>query len=429
MKSMGENFLEEVLDHIKSKEAKILVEKELSCHLNQSKNEWITQGWSQAEAEEKAVMQMGSASKLGIQFNKLHRPKVDWLLLFLFAAAIGMGFLPVLSPQDIYPGELIIHRQALFVVISVITALAMMFFDYRKLHKFSWIFLACGIALLYILAFHPNASINGRPYIIMAGTGISISGITALPFLFLFWASYFSKSQPKFWLVVFTFLTTIFLFMLLPNLPVIMIYSILVFMLFWGSSVRQKIKYMTAAAAALLSAAFLTLFWFTTEGYQKLRILSFLNPGKYSQNEGFQYLQVKKMMSSGGWSGAHTQELSTTDMLTDFVFVNITYHYGWITAGLLVLILLLLAVRMVTISRLIKDRFGRQLVLGVISLFSVQFLYNVGMTLGLFPFISISLPFISHGLTPALLNSFLIGVALSVYRRKNFSLGKHSESV
>jgi cell division protein FtsW (lipid II flippase) len=77
---------------------------------------------------------------------------------------------------------------------------------------------------------------------------------------------------------------------------------------------------------------------------------------------------------------------------------------------------------LIILSTKIKDRFGKQLILGVCSLLSIQFIYNVGMILGLLPIISMSLPFISYGLTPTVMNSLLIGIVLSVYRRKNLVL-------
>ncbi|WP_082686974.1 FtsW/RodA/SpoVE family cell cycle protein [Bacillus sp. FJAT-27445] len=63
-----------------------------------------------------------------------------------------------------------------------------------------------------------------------------------------------------------------------------------------------------------------------------------------------------------------------------------------------------------------------QLILGVCSLLSIQFVYNAGMILGFFPVILMALPFISYGLASIVLNSFLIGLMLSVYRRKLLSL-------
>ena len=69
---------------------------ELDYHIKEAKNKWMEKGVDEADAEEKAVGQMGSPVKLGQELNKLHRPKVDWLMVILLVTAMGLGFLPIL---------------------------------------------------------------------------------------------------------------------------------------------------------------------------------------------------------------------------------------------------------------------------------------------------------------------------------------------
>ena len=63
--------------------------------------------------------------------------------------------------------------------------------------------------------------------------------------------------------------------------------------------------------------------------------------------------------------------------------------------------------------------FGKLLVVAAVTLYSVQSIYSIFMVFGLLPLVSIPLPFISYGMTPLLLNAILIGLVLSVYRRKS----------
>lgn len=76
------------------------------------------------------------------------------------------------------------------------------------------------------------------------------------------------------------------------------------------------------------------------------------------------------------------------------------------------------------ISYKINDRYGKLLLVGGLTLFVVQFLYNVGMILGLLPITAISLPFISYGLTPTVFHALIMGIVLSVYRRKDIPARK-----
>lgn len=420
MKNVKERFLQEVLHYIKSKEAKELVHKELSYHLKQAKLEMLSKGLSESEAEEKSVKTMGSPTELGQHFNKIYRPKMDWILLGLFLITIVMGLLPTINVQD-QSAINYLMKQTIFIVMGVVVALFVMFVDYRKMEKHTWFFLGSGLVLLLALNFMPNVILNGVKYFRIAG--ITISGTTVLPFLLMFWASYLSKEKPKLLVAFGVYLFTLFLFMGLPDLVNGVIYSVLVLALFCGSAFKRKTIYTTISVCAGLVAIFIVLCLFTTQAYQRVRLLAFLHPEDYADNAGYMYLKIKELITGGGWFGNQNHpNVFVVELRTDLAFANITYYYGWIIAGFLIIILTLLLGRMVMVSGQIQDRFGKQLLVGVCALFSTQFVYNVGMVLGFLPIISMSLPFISYGMTPTLLNSFLIGIALSVYRRKHWVL-------
>jgi cell division protein FtsW (lipid II flippase) len=134
VKSLKDSFLAEVLQQIKSREARDLVHKELNDHLGKSKAGFIAKGMNEEEAEEKAVLQMGSPIELGEQFNKLHRPKIDWLLLGLFMVALLMSFLPLLNIQEMYHENLMV-KQGIYIGIGILLAFSMMFVDYRRMAR------------------------------------------------------------------------------------------------------------------------------------------------------------------------------------------------------------------------------------------------------------------------------------------------------
>ncbi|MFB7638283.1 permease prefix domain 1-containing protein [Peribacillus butanolivorans] len=99
-----EQFLYEVKQFIRSKEAKRFVTAELEFHLKQSTEALKKQGYTAEEAEVKAVQQMGSPITIGQKLNRLHRPKVDWRLTALFLLVMALGFIPllVLSSESYY---------------------------------------------------------------------------------------------------------------------------------------------------------------------------------------------------------------------------------------------------------------------------------------------------------------------------------------
>lgn len=421
MSNKWNHFLSEVTTHIRSKEAKKFVASELEFHLNQVKKEWIGRGMSEAAAEEKAVSQMGSPSKLGHEMNKLHKPRIDWWLIGLLAITMALSFLPLLTvSQEL--GDNFIVKKALHIFLGVLLAVIMMFIDYRKFERKGWIFYSVGVLFLFMLIAFPNRFLNGAPYFQIGP--FQIESYFALPFLFLGWASFFNNPKIKLWQYFILFALPLMLFLAVPNMAVSFIYIVMVFVMMWWSAISRKAAAIISLVSIMGTVAFGTLAWFTVKEYQLARILGFLNPEKYPSTWGYSYLQLKERLTSAGWFGSAANSTALPFEHIDYAFVNLTYNYGYLFAIGLFVILSLLAARIVMISIQIHSRFGNLLLVGGVTLFLVQFIYNIGMMIGLLPLTSMSLPFISYGFIPMVFNAFIMGVVLSVYRRKDLLLNR-----
>ncbi|MDQ7862441.1 FtsW/RodA/SpoVE family cell cycle protein [Peribacillus frigoritolerans] len=110
----------------------------------------------------------------------------------------------------------------------------------------------------------------------------------------------------------------------------------------------------------------------------------------------------------------------SNEMMTDFIFVTITYTLGWAGALLIGLLFLWMIWRISHIFQTVKDPFGKMLVSGSFAIFTAQVTVSIGMSLGLLPIISISLPFMSYGALSATVNACLFGLVLSVYHKKRY---------
>ncbi|RAN83908.1 FtsW/RodA/SpoVE family cell cycle protein [Bacillus sp. SRB_331] len=411
MNKKGDRFVSEVTNHIKSKEAKSFVATELDFHLKQAKNTWIEKGLSEEIAENKAVEQMGSPIKLGRELNKLHKPKVDWFLIILLVAAMGLGFLPIIALG--HTNDLLMNK-VIFVILGIATAVGIMLIDYRKLERLGWLFYTIGVLILLTLKCFPSGYVNGEALIKIGP--IKIDCLMTIPFFFLAWASFFNNSRLKFIHLFMLYVFSLYLFLTTSILLPIFIYITMVFVMLWWSKLGKK----TAWLITMLPICFFIirdlLSWSAVKEYRIARILGFLNP-----EHDLWDLRLKEVMSSAGWFGTYGNIKSIPAAHTDFVFASLTYYYGYVLALVLVLILSLFAVRIMNIAYKINDGYGKLLLVGGVTLFVVHFIYNVGMILGLLPRVSISLPFISYGLIPALFHAFIMGIVLSVYRRKDIS--------
>ncbi|MED1091854.1 FtsW/RodA/SpoVE family cell cycle protein [Bacillus paramycoides] len=411
MNKKGERFLKEVTTHIKSKEAKSFVATELDFHLKQAKGMWIEKGLSEEVAEDKAVEQMGNPIKLGQELNKLHKPKVDWFLIILLVTAMGLGFLPVIAFG--HTNDLLINK-IIFVILGIATAIGMMLLDYRKLERLGWLFYTIGVLILLMIKCFSNASKNGE--LLMKIGPLTIDCLMTIPFFFLAWASFFNNGRLKFVHLFMLYLFSLYLFLTTSILLPIFIYITMVFVMLWWSKLGKK----TAWLITILPICFFIIrdlfSWSSVKEYRIARILGFLNP-----EHDLWYLRLKEAMSSAGWFGTYGNIKSIPAAHTDFVFASLTYYYGYVLALTLVFILSLFVARIMVISYKINDRYGKLLLVGGVTLFVIHFIYNVGMILGLLPRASISLPFISYGLIPTLFHAFIMGIVLSVYRRKDIS--------
>ena len=194
--------------------------------------------------------------------------------------------------------------------------------------------------------------------------------------------------------------------------------------LFIKSKFSRKQKSIVVGAVVTLIISFIIFIWFSYRNgsiskYQIDRLLGFLNPADYAEGAGYMYLLLVDLLQGAKWFGAGTT-YKLRDAHTDLVFGHLIQSYGIAVAVGIFIILSLVVMRFVIITSSVKDPFGRLIIIGCITIFSTQIIYAIGMTLGLFPLVSISLPFFSYGFMPTVLNAFLIGLVLSVYRRKHF---------
>ena len=165
--------------------------------------------------------------------------------------------------------------------------------------------------------------------------------------------------------------------------------------------------------------------------YQVARIISFTNPEaeEFRRGVGFHLVQSKAAIGSGGlfgkgfMDGTQTQGAYVPEQSTDFVFSVIGEEWGFVGAALVLALFALLLVRIVWLGAQVKHPFGSLLGAGVVGVYLVHVLVNVGMVTGLLPVIGIPLPFISYGGSALLANTAMLAIVLSVHmRRDDFSI-------
>jgi rod shape determining protein RodA len=164
--------------------------------------------------------------------------------------------------------------------------------------------------------------------------------------------------------------------------------------------------------------------WESLKDYQKERILTFIEPERDAKGAGYQVLQSKIAIGSGGLVGKGYLEGTETrlkflpEQHTDFIFAVISEEFG-LLGGIVILTLFgALIIRLILIAEVVDDKFCSLTLLGIAALFGFQAFVNIGMTCGIMPVTGIPLPFLSYGGTALLTNFALVGIALNISVRK-----------
>ncbi|WP_280771553.1 FtsW/RodA/SpoVE family cell cycle protein [Salipaludibacillus daqingensis] len=430
--SRFEEFLSKVTSKVKSKEAHGMIKKELTHHLQELSQSFEKRASSKAEAEEKAIQEMGNPYTIGEKLNQLHKPKIDWLLLALFLTIASISFLPLINgvPELSLSSAYFISRQAIWYTLAILVILGLLFFDYRRWKNFWLPFYGIGISLLLCTLLF-GREMNGAKRFVSFGDFSFDATVFSLFFLFIAWTGLLTKintfnSWSKQCLLCFLFWTPIFLYFMLPHFSLTIIYFFSIMTIFTFSHVSKKLAMKVVIANATVTASILFTFAmisFSRGGYFFHRLAAFINPTADPNGDGYIYILVKDVLSQAGWFGNGIfNDLSIHSLPeahTDFAFPYLVYSLGWVFGIFLCLILLLFVLRISSNAFKTKDLYGRLLVIGGATFIAVPAFWNILMGLGIVPIMGVSLPFISYGGSMLLFYAAILGLVLNVYRRKD----------
>lgn len=164
--------------------------------------------------------------------------------------------------------------------------------------------------------------------------------------------------------------------------------------------------------------------WLFLKGYQKQRILTFLEPDRDPLGAGYHIIQSKIAIGSGMFSGKGflkgTQNALSflPEHHTDFIFSVLAEDWGLIGSVVVLSLFLMLIVWSLNIAHGCRDPFGTLLAIGISALISWEVFINIGMVMGLMPVVGIPLPFISYGGSAILSIMLCIGMLMNISMRK-----------
>lgn len=355
----------------------------------------------------------------------LQRLHIDgWLLLILLV--LGAGSLFVLYSASGKNWDLV-SKQGTSFAIGIVAAIVIAQFEPRFMAR--WVPLAylVGVGLLTVVEVMGHTAMGATRWINIPGV-IRFQPSELMKIIMpatIAWYLARHNLPPKLKHIAISLMLIGVPFVLILKQPdlgtSLLILASGVFVLFMAG---LQWRWIIGAAAAVVPIA-VGMWYFVLREYQKQRVLTFLNPESDPLGTGWNIIQSKAAIGSGGVFGkgwllgtqSHLDFLPESH--TDFIIAVLSEEFGMVGVCLLLLVYLLLIARGLVITANAQTLFGKLLAGSLTMTFFVYVFVNIGMVSGLLPVVGVPLPFISYGGTHlvTLLSGFGVLMAIQTHRK------------
>ncbi len=398
--------------------------------------------------------------------------RFDWLLLLSVLALGLVGILIIYSATNGSESEFtagLFQRQIWWLFLGSILLFTVVFLPPKLFYVFAYYVYILGLILLSVLFIKSLSSAGVERWFNLPGgvkiqpselakmgmilalakylahNPVSVDKLSSLiiPFLILFFPVLMILQQPDLGTAMVFCGTAVPLlfwgglnpkdifFMISPLVSLILAYHWLPWSLFFIGLVglvlwiRPNLFFtLLILAGNLLAGVFTAFFWSRLHDYQKNRILGFINPESDPSGYGYQAIQSKITLGSGGFSGkgwmagTQTKLNFLPEQHTDFIFSVLGEQFGFIGCLLVIFLFIIVTVRILFVTHMIRNRFYNLTVVGVAAVLLCHMFINIGMTTGLMPVTGLPLPFLSYGGSSLLTFMVLIGMVLNIQYHK-----------
>ena len=357
---------------------------------------------------------------------------VDWALLTAVLLLAGIGIAMIYSttyvtlPSGVgHPGPQV-RTQTYALLIGLAALIVCLVIDYRMLAEHS-LFLYLGLAgLLVFVLVKGSTQFGAQRWIDLGPFNLQPSEFGRMV-VALVLAMYFGENRRGArntgdLLVGGLFcLVPLLLIAKQPDLGT----AVTLLPVFLGVAYLAGLRMRLLAVIALAGVLIAPIAWkFALEPYQRSRLQTFIDPSQDPRGAGYQTIQARITVGSGGLRGKGFREGTQGQYKflpvahNDFIFSVLAEEQGFIGVLVALGLYLFVILRALEAARLAKDRLGAYLVGGIIAGFSFQVIYNVAMSAGLAPVKGITLPLMSYGGSSLIATMATFGLILNVRMRR-----------
>jgi rod shape determining protein RodA len=342
-------------------------------------------------------------------------------ILSLFIA----GFIVQYSNSIGNDGE-IFNKHIMFFFIFLPISIALIFIPIERIIFFNKIIYVVNIFILISVLIVGKTAMGATRWFSVVGISIQPSEFVKMSVILMI-ASYFRKASlnninslvyfiPPFLL----FILPVVLILLQPNLGTSIIICLISCMMIFSLFSRIKILSIFCVIA-LLS---LPIAWkFGLHDYQKQRVLTFLNPESDASGAGYNIIQSKIAIGSGGvfgrgyLQGTQNKLNFLPERHTDFVFSVFAEEFGFIVTTILIMIYIYVIFMILIYAMRIDNIVDRLILIGCNALIFWHFIINIFMSMDLIPVVGVPLAFISYGRSFLLVNMICVSIIFNILRK------------
>lgn len=361
------------------------------------------------------------------QFISLKKIKyLPWGLISLICLSAFFGIIVMYSASqgNIYPWAI---RQLLHFIMFFPIMILIAIIDIRVWLRNAYYFYIFALIMLLLVKFLGHTAMGATRWISFGGFKMQPSELAKLSTIFAL-AKFFHQISVRnisspIWLLpaIMMVMLPFGLIMKQPDLGTAMLLLFISVTIFFAAGVKIW-KFLTVLIAAVIAAP---LIWTKLHDYQKKRILTFLNPESDPLASGYNIIQSKIAIGSGGifgkgfMKGTQSQLDFLPEHQTDFVFTMIAEEFGFVGGVSILFVFTIIIIYGYKIAFSAKTNFAKLLAIGMISLFAMHVFVNMGMVMGLMPVVGVPLPFLTYGGTIMLTMLVAFGFLMNVHVHKD----------
>ncbi len=414
-------YLNKICDQIRWKKSHKIISEEIEDHIIDQKNAYISHGMDAEDATDKAILEMGDPINVGTELDSVYRPKPEWSIVLLTGILLVLG---IVVRRFIMQG-IDIQRSLTMEIIYSLVGVGIMgfayFMDFTILGKYPKT-IYFSLVLITIVSMLVSPRIMGQSY---------YAKYMMLLFPTAFAGIIYDMRIKGYKGIVFCgiyFLIPAILCLIIPSLSNLILYMaiclfLLTFAILKGWFNVKKLKALLTVYVPTF--AFLLATALSMKEYQLERIKYAINPYLDPNGGGHVIVTVRNVLSNAKIIGSNLNSSDIKEVLpginTDFIITNLIYSFGWLAFVALIALVLLFIVKSTKISLSQKGVLGSLVSMSVIASFSFQTIFYLINNFGLIYVDPIGFPLISNGKTSLIINMFLIGIMLSVYKAKALS--------